>query len=616
MSDEGLRLAAEFDAATDEAWRALVEKTLKGKAFEKVMQSNTYDGIALDALYTGSNARIGAQPEARSGPWGVTVPHWNPDAEATNQAMLEDLGRGATGVALRLQAGAFPGVSVGDIETALEGVHLNMASLTLVPGEEYEAGAEAVLALLDDRAYDACEINGTLGIDPISTLAQTGRLKEPAEDGIRAGAEMAAGVAEKFTGLATFMVDAGLYHMSGATEAQELGLMLSTGVAYLRAMEKQGMDLKAAACQIQFSLSADADILLTVAKFRAARILWQALLAASGVEGATMHLNGVSSLRMVSVKDPWVNILRSTAACFGAGVGGADNICILPHDTMLGMSSEFARRIARNTQIILQEESGLAKVTDPASGSFTFESITSDLSDKAWKYFQKIEKADGVLNALRDGFVQQDLRSAWAERQVNLAKRKDALTGVSEFPNIDEKAITDVGAMPSMVRELAGSGDTVVPVEFHRLGEDFETLRAFSDACLKQNGSRPSVFVANLGTTADFTGRSTFTMNFFEAGGIQAVVGEGANNAQEAAEAFKASGATVAVLSSSDALYEALGAETAAGLKEAGVKHLYLAGKPEAAEVYRKAGVDEFIYMGCDVLKSLAHAHSVIGESA
>ena len=616
MSNAALKLAADFDPATDDAWRALVEKALGGKSFEKVMQSHSYDGVAIDALYTQKNAAVRGIPEVREGEWGLIVPHWNPDAAATNAAILDDLTHGATGVALRLQAGAFPGVSVMDIEKALDGVHLDMASLALVPGEEYEAGAEAILALMDSRAYKDLDIAGTLGIDPISTLAQTGRLKEPVEHAIATGAQIAAGVSEKYSALTTFMADGGLYHMSGATEAQELGLMLATGIAYLRAMEAEGVGLDAAARQISFSLSADADILLTVAKFRAARLLWGQVLSACGVTGVPMVLSGVSSLRMVSAKDPWVNILRATAACFGAGVGGANTVCLLPHDTMLRLSSDFARRIARNIQIILQEESGLSRVADPAAGAYSFESITLDLADKSWKYFNKFEKQGGIIPSLRSGELQNDLRVSWAERQANIAKRKDPITGVSEFPNIAEEAITNVDAVPRLVAEIAGSGDTVEPIEFHRLSEDFEVLRAFSDACLEKNGARPRVFLANMGSAADFTARSAFAKNFFEAGGIEATASEGETDAGCLADAFKASGAALAVLCSSDNLYAEMVPGVAATLKKAGATRVYLAGKPSEGEAYLKAGVDEFIYMGCDLLQSLAHAHSVAGASA
>jgi len=615
MSDPELSLASEFPQASSGAWRALVEKALGGRDFDKLMQSHTYDGIALDALYTKDNAHIGPKPAVREGEWGITVPHWNPDVLATNKAILEDLQRGATGVALRLQAGAFPGLASEHLEAVLDGVYLDMAGFTLIPGEEIEASPTAMLALLERRSYDPATIRGTLGIDPMSTLAQTGRLQQSAAEACAIGAKFAGDVSSRYDNVATFMADGGLYHMAGATEAQELALMLATAVHYLRAMDEAGLDLDKAAKQIHFSLAADADIYLTTAKFRAARLLWRQVLQASGVEGAAIQLNGVSSLRMISVKDPWINILRSTAACFGAGVGGADNICILPHDTMLGMSSDFARRIARNTQIILQEESGLSKVSDPAAGAYGLESITLELCNKAWKYFQKLESDGGILQSLRTGAVQTEMKAAWAERQINIARRKDPLTGISEFPNIDEKALKSVGALPAKHMDICAAGDTVEPVEFHRLSEGFETLRLFSDACLEKSGCRPSIFLANLGTASDFTARAGFAKNFFEAGGIIAVAGEGTETETSLVDQYLASGASLAVICGSDAQYGSLACVAARGLKAAGAPYLYLAGHPKNTEELARAGVDSYIYMGCNLLEILAHAHTLAGEN-
>lgn len=616
MADNALTLAGEFDPATDEAWRALVERTLGGREFNKAMTSRTYDDIPLHGLYTQDNAAVQSVPKGSVGEWGMMVPHWNPDVEATNAAILEDLMRGATGMALRLKAGRFPGVPIEALSAALADVHLNMARFTLIPGEEYRAAADAMLALLAERAYDKAAINGDLGVDPVGTLAQTGRLRETAEEACRGAAEIAKAVSEGGWRIQTFMADSGAYHMAGATEAQELGLMMATGVHYLRTMEAAGMDVETAAGQIAFSMAADADMLLTVAKFRAARLLWANVLSASGVaKPGAMQLNGVSSLRMVSVKDPWVNILRSTAACFGAGVGGADNICILPHDSMLGMSSAFARRIARNIQIILQEESGLSRVADPSAGAYAFETITSDLVSKAWEYFQKIESEGGVLAALRGGVVQADLAVAWDKRRANIARRKDAITGVSEFPDIDEAAIGNVGAMPSEPTDLPSVGEEIAPVAFHRLAEDFEKLRAYSDACLEKDGTRPSIFLANIGSAADYTARSTFAKNFFEAGGIKAIVGTGGSDTAEIVGAYQESGAKLAILCSSDGLYEACAPTMASALKKAGA-FVYMAGRPSDAEALKEAGVDEFIYMGCDVLELLAGAHLVVGDKA
>jgi len=616
MSNEDLKLAAMFEPATEEAWRQLVDRAIAGRDFDKVMTSETYDGIRIEGLYSEGNARVAGRPISREGAWGTVVPHWNPDVAATNAAILVDLERGATGLALRLQAGRFPGIPAEKLKEALEGVYLNMAAFTLVPGEEFSTAARTMVTLIEERGDQPADIQGRLGVDPIGTLAQTGRLKTSLADAMAEGAEIASFVSGRYPNVASFMADSGPYHMAGATEAQELGIMMATGVAYLRSMVDAGMDLAAAAGQVAFSMAADADVSLTIAKYRAARLLWAAVLKECGLEDAPkMALSGVSSLRMMSVKDPWVNILRATAACFGAGIGGADDICILPHDSMVGMSSGFARRIARNVQIILQEESGLSRVQDPAAGSYAFESITSDLAAKAWEYFQKIESLGGLEKALAARAVQEDLANAWAGRRQNLAKRKDAITGVSEFPDIDEKPIVNTGAMPAEPTDLTPAGVTIEPLAFHRLPEDFEKLRAFSDACLEKDGTRPLIYLANIGNPSDYTARTTFAKNFFEAGGIKAVSGEGGTDAGAITDAFKASGAKLAVLCSSDDQYAALGQDVAVCLKKAGA-HVYLAGRPLNADELKIAGVDEFIYMGCDVLEVLAQAHVKAGASA
>ncbi len=612
MSNQGLTLASDFDAVTDDDWQNLVEKSLKGKPFEKAMTTATYDGLALKALYTSGNSTRGARPNGRVGSWNVAVPHWNPDVSASKDAILEDLERGANSVAVRIEAGAFPGIKVEGLASLFDGVYLDMINFTLIPGEEFEASSRSMLDLLTTKKYKDSEIRGCLGVEPISTLAQTGRLLSSAEDAVIAAVKIARDVSGKYENLATFMVDGGLYHLSGATEGQELGLMLATGVHYLRAMEAAGIDLHIAVKQIHFSLVADADIHLTIAKFRAARLLWGQVLASCGVENIPMNLSGVSSLRMMSSRDPWVNILRGTAACFAAGVGGADTICILPHDTMLGMSSAKARRIARNIQIVLQEESSLSAVTDPAAGAYSFEMITSELSRTAWQYFQKIEQKGGVLTALRSGLVQQDMIEAWSARQQNIATRKDAITGVSEFPDIHEKPVADVGEMPNIPLNLKEAGEVIQPILFHRVAENFEAFRSLSDG-LAENGVDPAIFLANLGAAADFTARATFAKNLFEAGGIEALPSVGSLDIDEILNTYKASGATLAVICGTDSLYESYAAALVKALTDEGAK-VFIAGKPDNLEALREAGLISAVYMGINALDVYEAAYAMMGE--
>lgn len=610
MADNSLKLASDFDGASDDAWRALVDKALGGKPFDKAMKSLSYDGIEIEALYTRDNARIEPQPHTRAGNWTITSPHWNPDAAQMNADILEDLERGVEALAIKLEAGYAPGLKAADLGAALDGVYLNMARFYLMPGEEYEAGAAAMIAMLNERPQAQAEaFHGNLGCDPLGTLAGTGRLKEKAEEAIEKAADIALKQKpEAWRNISTFRADGTVYHNAGATEAQELACMLATVAAYMRATDGQG-------AEIEPVLAVDADIFMGMAKFRAAaRLLAQVYEAF----GDTWHgrLHAVTSLRMMTVKDPWVNILRGTAATFAAGTGGAYSVSVLPHDTMLGLSGKSARRIARNIQIMLQEESGLYSPKDPAAGSFAVESLTSELCDKAWEIFQKIESEDGMLKVLRSGFIHQMTSAAWAVRKVNIAKRKDAITGVSEFPDIHEKPLSNLGGMPDLPTDIAPAGEVNPPLTLHRLAEDFEALRARSDAMLDAAGKRPQVFVAGLGRVSDFTARATFAKSFFEAGGIEALATGGFTEMDALAKAFAESGAAFAVICGTDAQYEDMGLKAAETLKSAGAGRIYLAGRPVNADTLTAAGVGEFIFMGADVLDTLTRAYDMMGDDA
>ncbi|UTW54104.1 methylmalonyl-CoA mutase family protein [Kordiimonas sp. SCSIO 12610] len=594
-----------FDAVSDSEWRDLVEKTLKGKPFDKVMKARSYDNIEIEALYTPENVRSDAQPNVRSGSWHIDTGHWNPDAKATNAAILDDLERGATSITLKTQAGHFPGIKASEFAIALDGVFLNLAPVNLIPGEAFAETVDSYLKYLGQSDIKCTEIKGCLGVDPIGVLAKTGRLLTSLDESVSAAVILSKEVAGKYPNLRTNSVDTSAYHLAGATEAQELGVMLSTLASYLRAFENACVAPADAVDQIEISLAVDADIYLNIAKFRSARRLIASLLKACGVEGKTIPINAVSSLRMMTVKDPWVNILRATSACFAAGVGGADRISILPHDSLIGMSSRFARRIARNVQIILQEESSLAVVADPAAGSFAFETLTTDLSEKAWEYFQKIEKSGDVKSAIVNNTIQSDIEAEWQERMKNIAKRKDAITGVSEFPDIHEKPIDNTGDTPDFIEIVADAGEETTPLPFHRLSESFEYLRSLSDAELESTDKRPQIFLANLGSVAAHTARATFAKNFFEAGGIEALSNAGFSNTADLGASYIESRAKAAVICGSDADYEALGAEVAKALKAAGCEYLYLAGKPANMDELRGAGVDDFIFLGCDVLGTL-----------
>jgi methylmalonyl-CoA mutase len=312
---------------------------------------------------------------------------------------------------------------------------------------------------------------------------------------------------------------------------------------------------------------------------------------------------------MLTQRDPYVNMLRATMATFAAGLGGANAITVLPHTLALGLPDAFARRVARNTQLVLLEESNLAKVSDPAAGSGGIESLTKELCEAAWALFQEIENAGGAFPALQQGLIQSKVAATRKAREANVSKRRDVLTGASEFPNLHEAQVAVEDVKPVALAPLNE------PIKFEallplRLATPFELLRDRSDQILKESGTRPRIFLANLGTAADFTARATFARSFFETGGIEAIDSAGSSDAAALAGAWKASGTALVCICSSDKVYAQHAVDAAKALTAADARHIYLAGRPgELDAALREAGVDDFIFAGSDVLPLLREAY-------
>jgi methylmalonyl-CoA mutase len=403
--------------------------------------------------------------------------------------------------------------------------------------------------------------------------------------------------------------DGRVIHDAGGSEVQELAFVLGCGVAYLRAIEQSGVALEDAQGMVYARLAADADQFLTLAKFRALRLLWARIEKASGLAPKPLFVAADTSWRMLTQRDAYVNMLRATMATFSAGLGGANAITVLPHTLALGLPDPFARRVARNTQLVLLEESNLAKVADPAAGSGGIEALTRELCEAAWALFQQTEKAGGIFAALEQNLLQPKVAATRKAREANIAKRREVLTGASEFPNLHEAAAPVLSAKPVALAPYGEAKFKFDPLPPMRLAAPFEALRDKSDAALKKSGARPKVFLANLGTAADFTARATFAKSFFETGGIEAIDSAGFADAGAIAAAFKASGAAVACLCSSDKVYAAQAEAAAKALQAAGASHIYLAGRPgEQEPALRAAGVSEFIVAGGDALAALQQA--------
>src|SRR4051794_3029474 len=599
-----LALAAEFDAAGRDQWRELVAGVLRKAGrdnlpdpVEDALSATVATGVTIEPLYTAEDAgdlprvvgvpglapfvrgaRAGAHPESGvPGGWAVRQRHAHPDPAVTKEAIAADLENGVTSLWLVVGEGAIPVDALGDV---LADVLLDLAPVTVDGGLP---AAEAFLSLVEGRTDLAR--GSSLGLDPLGRQAAGGEsedLSSLADVARRAAAH---------EGLRSVVVDATVFADAGASAVEELGCSLAAGVAYLRALTEGGLDVDEAFAALEFRCAATADQFTTIAALRAARRLWDRVGEESGAspDARGQRQHAVTSSVMTTRRDPWVNMLRTTVACFAAGVGGADAVTVQPFDAALGLPDSFSRRIARNTQNLLVEEGSLARVLDPAGGSWYVESLTEDLAQAAWSWFTEIERAGGLSQALADGLVADRIAAAWAERSTRLATRTDAITGVSEFPNLTEK-------LPS--RQPAADPRPSGGLPRVRAAEPFEALRDAADAI----DPRPAVYLATVGPVARHTARASFAGNLFQAGGLATPAGDGASGLAEA-------GTTVACICGTDKDYADSAAGLAKELRNAGATSVWLAGKPDLGV----DGVDGYVYAGCDALEVLTTVHQQLG---
>jgi methylmalonyl-CoA mutase len=619
MPEPDVALTAEFEPATREAWLTLVAKVLKGGDFETRLVSATADGLAVKPLYTRADAVEAAQAAGRSGwypgGWDVRQRQVEPDPQAANTAILEDLQGGATSVLLQIAAPGQAGLSdtAAALGTALRGVFANGAAVALDARENALDAAGSLIEIWRAAGIGENDRRGAFNYDPLGVLAQTGTLARPPRRACEIAAKLATDTRAMWH-VTALLADGRPYHEAGGSEAQELAAMLATLVAYLRACEAAGLRPRAALGKIALALAADADLFLTIAKLRAARRLVARVAEASGAGSAAeaIQLTASTSQRMMARRDPWVNLLRTTVACAGAAFGGAEAITVLPFTWALGRPDAFARRIARNTQLVLQAESAAARVTDPAHGAWYVERLTEDLAKAAWGLFQEIEAQGGMTAALESGFIQEKIARVADARAGDIAHGRIDLTGVSAFPKLGDDGVKAEPYPP--FDPVVPGAISVEPLAPRRLAAPFEALRDAADAHLARAGRRPQVFLACLGELAVHAARSTWVTNFLAAGGIEAIASAPLHASAEAGAAFAASGAGVACICSSDQVYAELAEAAAGALKQAGANQVLLAGRPREQEAaLRAAGVDAFIFAGGDAVATLTRLHEVLG---
>lgn len=625
--------AGNFPEATREAWLELVEQTLAGKPFS-TLTTTTLDGIEIQPLYDGDGAGEAeltgvatesaewevlafcdstdgdlatvaevARTEMEGGADGIVLRLGEPvnaedlkglisemlRARAENGALSGENGSQTTQVHLAFDAGPWwqsAAFSLAQLAEAGGGDLLAGLGLKGVSGIDSSSGSET--ASEADSSGSAEFVSKPIGLqislraDPIAALARYGTMGEGSLT------DLAVKKPAALAHVRTVGVDASVFSDAGASEAQEVACSLAAGVWYLRELTEAGIDIDAACGELEFTYAATADQFATIAKLRAARQCWSRIAEASGASPAfrRQRQHAVTSRSMLTRYDPMVNVLRSTVAAFAAGVAGVDSQCVLPYDIAIGAPSEDSRRLARNISHILTQESRIGHVVDPARGSAYVAELTRSIAEKAWDLFQEIETKGGIVADLEDGTIGRWLEDSWQKRAERIARRKDPICGVSEFPVLGEAA-------PSRASWTISDPNALLPMR--RLSEPFENLRD-SVAASKVE---PKVFLASMSSLAEDSARLAFTENLLVAGGISTQVGSAAE--------FEGKDFTMAVLCSSDKIYAEQAHDATATLRASGCQWVYLAGRPKGdlAEIIKAAGIDGTLYAGCDAVALL-----------
>jgi methylmalonyl-CoA mutase len=572
---------------------------------ERLLDTPTYEGFAVRALYSALDARPepplpGQWPFVRGADALRDVTAGWKVAEAfpahgarDNAAVRAALNDGVSALVLRVGGS---GVAPEGLAPLLDGVYLDLVPVILDAGADYGAASETLCSLLA-RLDQPTKLSVDLGADPL-TAPLSGRPSASLAEVIAV-----AGTATRTPGVRAITVDGPAFHNLGANAAWELAGSIAAAVGYLRVLDGSGLPLEKALQQISFRLAADDDQFMTIAKMRAARQLWARVAEVVGEpDTGNAVLHAETSLPMMTRRDPWVNMLRTTLAAFGAGIGGADTVRVLPFDVAIpggfpGTAASFSRRIARNTQLLLLEESHLGRVLDPAGGSWYVEDLTEQLAQQSWRLFQTVEEraARGGFADARD-YVREQIAAVAAQRADDIAHRRTAVTGVNEYPNLAEPPLPATEPTPALRRYAA----------------DFEALRDRSDACLQRTGSRPRVLLLPLGPLAEHNIRATFAANLLASGGIE-TINPGPLDAGGVAQAVSDAGsAAAAVICGTDKRYAAEVAAVVAAARGAGVERVYLAG-PENAVGEATHRPDEYLTAKLDAVQTLSDLLTRLG---
>jgi len=700
---EKLGLKNLFPQPSLDEWRKAVESELKGAPFEKKMFTKIEKDITLKPIYTKEDIPDAAKNEFpgfgyflrgnkaagyHTKNWEIhqEIKSW--DAKEFNSELRHDLERGLNAVKMNLDSATLAGLDadyadkndVGNgglsisalpsFTRALEGVDLTKHPFHIDCGFSALPFLMLFRALLKENSIDPGKISGSLTSDPVGFQALSGYMPNKLTEVYNEIKTCGVWISKEMPSVKWLHIDASVYDGTGADRITECAYVAATLSEYMHEMISRGITPDTVASGLKITLNAGSTFFADLAKIRAMRSVIAKIFEAYRVESANYILGIKSSSYNKTITDIHVNMLRTTTECFTGIAGGADFITTIPFDDCLGTNDRFSRRIARNTQIILREESNLRHVTDPGGGSYFIESLSVEMAEKIWNKFQEIEDHGGMTANLKSGTIQKECLNNLEEISTDIAKRKTVLVGSNMYANISEeirtvsgnreifeirkeylrkfrsagnpkvheKVLNKLQALSENPEELVETGaeafslgatlgeicrvlrsgtdtEAVSKLEKTRASAKFESLRFSSLKFKESKGRLPEIFLANMGSLKQFKARADFSKGFFEAGGFRINSPAGFMSADEAVEAAISSNGDAVVICSTDEAYPDFVPAIARGIKnkKPGIK-VILAGYPkEHIEIFRAAGIDDFIYLGADAARIISGLYLSMG---
>ncbi len=616
---EDNKLFAEFPPVSTEKWEEVIQKDLKGADYEKKLIWKTLEGFKVKPYYRAEDLEnieyLDSNPaqypytrgkQADNNTWDIRQDISEKDPAKANALALDALKRGANAI-------GFCAKNIEkeeQMEILLKDIYLPAAAIHFNCSKKYINTLKLFISVAKKRGFDTSKINGSVNFDIYKYALTHGKFWTSEKDDLNEAKELLQFASENLPNFRVLTVNGSLFNNSGSNIVQELGFSLAEANELMAKLTDMGCDATIVAKNIVFNFATGSNYFMEIAKIRAARMLWSKIAEQYKPTcecACKAYINATSSTWNKSIYDPYVNMLRTTTETMSAAIAGADSISVAPFDIAFKESDDFSYRIARNQQLLLKEESYLDKIVDPAAGSYYIENLTDSLAQYAWQHFLAIEEKSGFGNAIREGYVQDEITKTAQQRDMEIATRKTTILGTNQYPNLTETMNAKIEKKECCCQ--CDKGDEVKILKPYRGAEAFESLRLATE----QSGIRPKVFLLTYGNLAMRRARSGFATNFFGVAGYEIVDNNGFTTAEEGCKSAIEAKADIVVLCSSDDEYTEI-AETACKLLKGKVKSIVLAGYPkEMVETYKGYGVDEFIHVKTNVLESLTAFQKLFG---